>query len=241
MKTFQTLTIQFNCDNLLLQGTLHLPKESGEQVPCIIGSHGLFSDSSSPKQIALANECNARNIAWFRFDHRGCGQSEGDFKTVTTIENRCRDFKAAIDVVQKHHQIGEKIAYFGSSLGGSIALLAGISSSPQAIVTLAAPISMNAVWEVLVKNEQDQLLGNEFYKEAIQFDIIQQLKTIQNILIFHGSKDEVVPLSNANLIYEKASKPKKLFVLDGGCHRLSDTKHQAIFIRNAVDWFDIFF
>jgi len=238
MNKFQQIDIPFDSDGLLLMGTLHLPLESDEKVACIIGSHGLFSDASSPKQITLANECNSRNIAWFRFDHRGCGRSEGDFKAVTTITNRFRDFESAIHVIRNHPSINDKIAFFGSSLGGSIALLAGISFSSNTIVTLAAPISMNSVWDVLVKNGQDQLLSHDFYEEAHQFDIVDQLQAINNILIFHGSQDEVVPLTNAQIIYEKTGEPKKLIVLDGGCHRLSETRHQQLFIRNVVSWFE---
>ncbi|KPA12899.1 alpha/beta hydrolase [Candidatus Magnetomorum sp. HK-1] len=238
MSKFKQTDIHFQSDNLMLTGTLHLPDSIIKNPPCIIGSHGLFSDASSPKQIALSNECNIRNMAYFRFDHRGCGRSEGIFKTVTTIRQRFQDFRDAIKTILNHPDTGNKVGFFGSSLGGSIALLAGISYKPQAIVTLSAPISMNSVWEVLIQNKQDQLLSNEFYQEALEFDILNQLSVINHTLIFHGSKDEVVPLANANQIYEHVREPKKLIVLDGGCHRLSQTHHQNTFMKNAVDWFE---
>ncbi|MBF0450608.1 MAG: alpha/beta hydrolase [Candidatus Magnetomorum sp.] len=241
MKTLQQQDIQFFCDGLRLMGTLHLPEDTGQKPSCIIGSHGLFSDASSPKQIALANACTSRNMAYFRFDHRGCGRSEGDFKTETTITNRFQDYSAATQTIKDHPQLaGNTIGFFGSSLGGSIALLAGISLNTQAIVTLAAPISMHSVWDVLIQNGQDQLLSKDFYEEAIAFDIMDQLHGIKNILIFHGSEDEVVPLSNAHQIYQHAEDPKNLIILDGGCHRLSETHHQQIFMKHTLDWFASF-
>jgi predicted acyl esterase len=81
--------ITFLSDGFKLYGTLHLPP--AERPPVVIGSHGLLSSSSSPKQIALARACTAAGIAYFRFDHRGRGKSEGVFKEVTSLKARCTD------------------------------------------------------------------------------------------------------------------------------------------------------
>ena len=66
--------ITFSSNGFLLSGALHLP--TTDLPPVVIGSHGLLSNSSSPKQIQLARKCNEYGIAFFRFDHRGCGQSD---------------------------------------------------------------------------------------------------------------------------------------------------------------------
>ncbi len=86
--------ISFQSDKLSLSGMLHRPEV--EQPPLVIGCHGLLSSSESPKQIELAKACNALGIAFFRVDHRGCGQSEGLFKDVTSFEGRCNDLKSAL-------------------------------------------------------------------------------------------------------------------------------------------------
>jgi len=238
---FKQQEIQFTCNHLKLSGTLHLPDNHTPDTPCIIGSHGLFSDASSPKQIALAHACNEKNMAYFRFDHRGCGKSEGDFKSETTITNRFNDFCAAIQTIKGHPETGNPMGFFGSSLGGAIVLLAALSKAPYAaMVTLSAPISMNSVWDVLVKNNQDQLLCNAFYDEAIQFNINNKLHQINNILVFHGTQDEVVPVSNAKNLFNAVRDPKELYLFERGCHQLSDKNHQALFIKKTVDWFDYF-
>lgn len=76
--------IQFAADGFRLKGTLHLP--AADNPPVVIGCHGLLSDRSSPKQIALAEACNALGLAFFRFDHRGCGESTGRLEAVTSLE-----------------------------------------------------------------------------------------------------------------------------------------------------------
>ena len=76
--------ITFSSDGLLLEGRLHMPE--AQHPPFVIGSHGLFSTGDSPKQLALARHLNAAGIAFFRFDHRGCGRSAGSFRKETTIK-----------------------------------------------------------------------------------------------------------------------------------------------------------
>jgi len=237
----KTVKIRFKSDHLKLSGTLHLPDNYSLNTPCIIGSHGLFSDSSSPKQIAMAQQCNKKNMAYFRFDHRGCGKSEGNFKNDTTITNRFRDFCAAIQTMKDDPDIGDRLGFFGSSLGGTVVLLASLIEQPQTMVTLSAPISMNSVWDVLVKKKQHELLSKAFYDEAIQFNIKDKLRHINNILIFHGSDDEVVPVANAKKLHDDVSEPSQLFVFDGGCHQLANKTHQEIFMQKSLDWFERYF
>ena len=108
------ININFKSDGFILHGLLHIPADS-VLPPVVIGSHGLFSTSESPKQVALAKECNDNGIAFFRFDHRGCGASEGDFKEVTSLKGRSDDILNALDIIRERHDIGEKTGLFGSS------------------------------------------------------------------------------------------------------------------------------
>ncbi|MGD9017875.1 MAG: damage-inducible protein CinA, partial [Desulfobacterales bacterium] len=83
---FHQEEIAFPADGHRLMGVLHLP--AGDPVGTVIGSHGLFSSGASPKQLELAHWCNRSRMAYFRFDHRGCGSSSGDFDTVTSLAGR---------------------------------------------------------------------------------------------------------------------------------------------------------
>ncbi|CAN2042651.1 Alpha/beta hydrolase [Candidatus Magnetomoraceae bacterium gMMP-15] len=238
IKQFHTETINFMSDNLNLKGTLHLPFKKNP--PVVIGSHGLFSSSASPKQIELAEKCNQAGIAFFRFDHRGCGQSDGEFKKVTTVKGRCNDMKAAIKTIQDRVGLGKRSGLFGSSMGGTIALLTAFKISINAIVTLAAPISLNSLWHILVKNKQDQLLNPEFYQESLDFNIEQHLSQLNHILMVHGDSDEVVPISNSLIINKTAGEPKRLFIIQKGDHQLSSIMHQKQFIDETLAWFKKF-
>ncbi|MCK7511694.1 MAG: alpha/beta hydrolase [Desulfobacterales bacterium] len=126
-------------DGFQLKGTLHLP--AADNPPVVIGCHGLLSDRSSPKQIALAEACNALGLAFFRFDHRGCGESAGKAGGGdTSLEGRASDLLHAIRLLESRPGLGKQIGLFGSSMGGAVCLRVASERPVAAVVTFAAPV-----------------------------------------------------------------------------------------------------
>jgi len=230
--------IVFSSDTFLLKGHLHLPPV--DRPPVVIGSHGLFSDQNSPKQIQLAQQCNRNKIAYFRFDHRGCGRSKAPFEEVTSLDARCSDLKAAAKMLRSRNDIGAQVGLFGSSFGGVVCLATARYVKARAMVTWAAPIRSTDIVQNKTNpaNPEETVESNHPFKKD-PFDISDQLSGIQNIVIFHGDADETVPLSHAKEIYERVSQPKKLVVFPKSDHRMSHQAHQKNFIREATVWFCI--
>ncbi len=227
--------IQFKSETFLLSGNLHLPDK--KKPPTIIGSHGLLSSSQSPKQIALAEACVKHNMAFFRFDHRGCGRSSGEFSSATTFEGRCRDLMEAVWLILDHPDTGTDIALFGSSFGGAISLAVSPNVQPKALVVVAAPVRLTTIHPQALVNPMDQRRIASLDPRALDFDISHHLFDISNILIFHGDADPLVPFSNALEIYEKTKYPKKLIRQTRGDHPMSLPHHQKAFIRLTIQWF----
>lgn len=227
--------ITFSCDGLELKATLHLPPLA--RPPVVIGSHGLFSDRNSPKQVALAQQCNRLNLAYLRLDHRGCGESQGRFEDVTSLENRCRDLTQAIEIMKTNREIGDRIGLFGSSMGGAVCLAVAATVVIGPMVTVAAPLKSRHIQEAIEKPEARNLREPQFDGTRNTFDISQKLSTISNILIFHGDQDTVVPLSHAREIFRCVNEPKKLIIQKNGDHRMSNPAHQQEFVREASLWF----
>ena len=199
----------------------------------VVGCHGLEANRKSPKQIALANRCTSEGMAYFRFDHRGCGQSEGDFETQTSLQNRRSDLLAAVDCIDQY--LGNHLpkGLFGSSLGGTICIAAAQAIAPFAMVTLAAPVLSR---NIRIPADSPASIIQDLSSTRLHFDITQQIESIHHILIIHGSRDQTVALQNAHRIYQSAQQPKRLLVLNDGGHRLSDKSHQRQFMRNAIHW-----
>lgn len=231
-------TITFSCDGLILKGILHLP--GNPHPPVVIGSHGLFSSGSSPKQIALAERCNQYGIAFFRFDHRGCGDSQGVFAEVTSLDARCRDLRCAVDTMRSREDIGKDFALFGSSLGGTVCMASASRLNARAFVTVAAPVRIRShthALEAIEKSAETAIPDPSFLQKNLRFDISENLPDVRGILVFHGDADEVIPVSDAREIWEKAGGEKKLIIQKAGDHRISHEAHQEEFIREASDWF----
>ncbi|OGP59210.1 MAG: hypothetical protein A2V65_12480 [Deltaproteobacteria bacterium RBG_13_49_15] len=229
------VTVPFLSDGLMLKGTLHFPKI--RRPPFVVGSHGLVSSGDSPKQIALATKLSDAGIAFFRFDHRGRGQSEGDFKTATSLGTRINDLMNAIKIIGSRQDMGKLLGLFGSSMGGTVCLAAASLIPVPAMVTVAAPIQSRTIIRKQHGKERMDVENVFFNDEKRQFDLTDRLQSIRNILIFHGDADDVVPFSNALDLYEKVSEPKRLIRQHGGDHLMSDPKHQAEFIRESTSWF----
>ncbi len=227
--------ISFHSDGLILKGTLHLP--AVDHPPVVIGSHGLYSNQDSPKQIALARACNTLGMAYFRFDHRGCGSSQGEFDPVTSLAARCTDLKKAMEAIKSRNETGHRIGLFGSSMGGTVCLSVAAELKVNTIVTFAAPLRSRIRDEGLRQSKNPDAPGIFLDAKKSDFDISGNISQVRNILIIHGEKDETVPLSHAAEIHRLAGEPKKITIQQNGDHRMSSKKHQVDFIGEASLWF----
>jgi alpha-beta hydrolase superfamily lysophospholipase len=228
-------TIQFMSDGFQLTGTLHLPDAEAPAV--VIGCHGLLADRRSPKQIALAEALNRIGIAYFRFDHRGCGDSQGTWDSHALLPSRCRDLYHAIQTMQTHSAIGSMAGLFGSSFGGTVVMATAAEHKVPRLVTYAAPINSQTVHQAAADQIQthNALSANDL--AALAFDIRPQLPLLNNILIMHGEQDEIVPPEHARQIHQAARAPKKLVIYSGGDHRLSHAIHQSQFLEECLAWY----
>jgi alpha-beta hydrolase superfamily lysophospholipase len=221
----------FVCDGLRLSAVLHWPP--ADKPPLVIGSHGLFSNGDSPKQTALAEALGLLGIAFLRLDHRGCGQSDGRFEHVTTLDGRVRDLTAAFRFLA--HELGYAInlGLFGSSLGGTTCLAAAHELKPSRMVTLAAPIDSH----VLQAARRANSAPVPFDAAACRFDLANRLAGLHDLLVIHGAADEVVPVDHARRIHAACRAPKELIINPGGDHRVTDPEHQRVFVSACQRWF----
>ncbi len=233
--TARQIDISFNSGDLRLFGVLHLP--SAPNPPVVVGSHGLASDGNSSKQIELANTCNKMGMAYFRFHHRGCGISDGLFSEETTLENRKKDLIAAVETILSRKDTGNRLALFGSSMGGATCIAAAKDLQAEGYVLVAPPVVGKTLTRPPENLEDDPDLTLEFYERLLAFNLTDTLSEMKNILIIHGDHDNIVPLENSQTLFRRAGLPKKLIIQKGGDHRISDPEHQKEFIRESTRWF----
>ncbi|MCP4115036.1 MAG: alpha/beta hydrolase [Desulfobacteraceae bacterium] len=233
-------TIQFVCDAITIHGILHLPPTPNP--PLVIGSHGLEGTKESAKQALLADLLPGMGIAFFRFDHRGCGESDGIFQQDTSLDKRAADMVAAVKHVLSLGLTSRKIALFGSSLGGATCIeawtrLEDQGLTPQGAVLCATPIKSETIKNIPLEGTEDRpALPISFFEENLLFDLTRAANRMDNLLLFHGSKDEVVPWENSQTLYDLARHPKELIIHENGDHRMSNKSQQEDFTERTAIW-----
>ncbi len=249
----QTKQIQFTCQGSVLQGMLHLPAAHSSTrsfthscsllpplPPLVIGSHGLGGSMESAKQQLLSRLLPENGIAFLRFDHRGCGISEGDFATDTSLSKRAADMLHAIEHVQQMNLTDKRIFLFGSSLGGSTCIstwskLVENGMPPCGAILCAAPVNTLTISQLpLAGNDRRPSLPISFFKNNLLFDLTDELSALHHLLIFHGDRDQTVPVENAYTLYSNAGEPKELVIFKGGDHQMSNKADQKKFEKKAL-------
>ncbi|MFC1858415.1 alpha/beta hydrolase [Thermodesulfobacteriota bacterium] len=221
-------------DGIQICGVIHIPGQV--PAPCIICSHGLFSSKDSPKFIALAEYFARSGFTAIRYDHRGCGTSEGDIGD-TTVTGRLHDLASVRVFAREHPSVERTSGLCGSSMGGFISLLAaGGDPSFEAVVVWATPYKLRGQKKDF-DAEGYPLLKDSFYDDLKNYQPGDVLGKIKNCLVLHGQNDELVPVWHAEKNYECLSAPKKLEIFPGGDHRFMNEHDRQTAIRLSAEWF----
>lgn len=232
-----------------LSAVLHHPARAphGTAILC----HGMESAKNSEKLIFLAQSLAERGILAMRFDFRYVGESSGKFADIT-YRGEVEDLQAAFNLIQTRHP--GKTAIFGSSMGGTVALLFAADNaavaSVAAVATLAAPVHPeNFPKRVLTPKQLErwrergyttyngQRLNVSLLEDLERLNVPEATRRIHcPVLILHGDADEVVPVAEAYELHEVLTSPKRLSIFPGTDHRFSDARVMRRAMTEALDW-----
>ena len=198
-----------------------------------------MSDILGEKPSTFRKYCRTKKRGFLTFEYSGHGKSSGKF-TEGNISKWTNDAK---QLIKAKTQGNKKLIFIGSSMGSWIALnlfpvfkeqikgFIGISSAPEFLEKL--------MWKKFTKKIKKEIITNKIYNLQhgdFTYPLTKQLildgrknkifnkKIYQNInvTLFHGLKDEVVPLIFSKKILKifKYSN-KKLIKIKNGDHSLS--------------------
>ncbi len=218
-----------------LSGVIHHPR--GESKGCIITSHGLLSNKDSDKFIELGERFAEEGFALLRFDFSGCGESEGNIAD-TTVTGRKEDLLAAIAFMQSRMSgSAQPMGLLGSSMGGFVSLLvASHQKGIKAVAAWATPFSFEELREGITVSSEG-IIRESFFEDARLYSAAELVPGIRNLLIIHGDRDATVPLHHAQRIYEKAREPRKLVIIAGADHSITNPEHREKAVSLSLRWF----
>lgn len=119
--------IKFKSGELTLSGILHVPEDikPGEKRPAMMVLHGFGNNKDSANSVNPSELFARWGYVTFRFDFRGCGESDGERGRVICLE-QVEDIQAAVSYLATRAEIDpQRIGVVGSSFGGAVAIYAG--------------------------------------------------------------------------------------------------------------------
>lgn len=231
----QLKTFVVRSEGVNIRGVIHLP----ERLPasCVVCSHGLFSSKDSSKFVSIGEYFSCRGIIAVRYDHRGCGESDGRMED-TTVSGRLKDLESVICFCRQLKGCNGRIGLLGSSMGGYISLFTAAKHPEiRPLVIWATPFKLHGGKKAFTE-EGYPLLGNDFYEDLKHHDLTDVLAKVSHCLILHGQQDELVPFWHARKNYAHMAEPKNLENFEGGDHRFSDENHRIRATEMSAEWFE---
>jgi putative redox protein len=224
-------------DGIDIRGEAYIPKGKGA-FPALCICHGIPSgrppDPSDRGYPFLAERfCNAGFVTMI-FNFRGTGASGGNLD----ILGWCRDLKAAINYLRACPEVDKtRLSLLGFSGGAAVSVyVASHEPRVNSVALCACPARFGFLTEQqdaaslidhfrhigVIRDKDfphsaDQWWGN--FEQVSPIQCVDKLAS-RPLLIVHGEQDEIVPLSHAWSLYQKAGEPKKIVIIPGGGHKL---------------------
>jgi dipeptidyl aminopeptidase/acylaminoacyl peptidase len=214
-------------------GVLHLPGSG--PAPCVVACHGMGASKDSDKYLLLGRDFPEAGVGLARFDFRGSGESGGLYRDAT-IASRIADLEAVLDHLAGHPSLDGRFGLLGSSLGGFVALwVASRRHRVMPVVTWNAPA--NLVSLAASRSADVTSPGAALVAEVRAGRHLDAPAGASHVLVVQGQADDVVPPGHAQILFERAGKPRELCLLAGANHRLSDPFHRLEAVQRSRDWF----
>lgn len=226
-------------DGIELRGKIFFPAARPNMMyPVIVICHGIPGSgaprpSSDPGYEGLAQLFTSLGLAAVIFNFRGCGDSGGDFDMMGWT----RDLRVVLDkTVNTPFLDPSRIILLGFSGGGAAAInVSADNSNVYGLAVVGTPSNFEIFRKetsTIIKDfrERGIIRNPDFPKDpekwAQGFVEIEPKKWItffkgKNILIMHGSGDELIPVEQAKELFRHApSGIASLEIIPGGVHRL---------------------
>ena len=240
--------VTLKVDGLNIAGQLYLPDGDGP-FPSVCICHGIPAGRPDPGAKGyplLAERICHHGFATFIFNFRGTGPSDGNFD----ILGWARDLQAVIDYLYVLPKV-DKFCFslLGFSAGAAVSIyVAAHSKKVSSVVTCACPAEfifltkpggpspvIDHFRNIGIIRDNDFPHSNEDWLN--NFRQVSPVKHVSRIaprplLLVHGNQDELVDVSHAHKLYDKAGEPKQIIIVDGVGHRLRQNDNAMVIVIN---------
>lgn len=235
--TPEALSVEIPFEETTLPAYLRLAK-AGEPGPCVIVLPG--ADSCKEQLHTLENTFLARGISTLGLD--GPGQGITRYQ-MPMRQDYHKAVSAAVDYLVNSGKVDpEQIGIVGTSFGGFLALQSVCFEHRLKSAVCVGGFYDFSGWDGysdLMKNNFTFLFGKEDWEQARIFAMSLSLKGILKnaqtpILVVHGRKDAIAPVSTIQKIKEEAASEVELMIYDQGNHVCNNIAY--LYRPLSADW-----
>ncbi len=182
-------------------------------------------------------------------DCRGAGDSEGNYIGMGWDDRL--DILKWIDLIISNDP-DAKIVLYGVSMGGAtVMMVSGEESLPSNVKAIVEDCGYTSASDIFTYQLNDlfnlpkfpiipaaslvtKIRAGYFLEEASAVKKVAKSRT--PILFIHGDKDEFVPFSMLDTLYEAANSPKDKYVINGAGHGLASSVDGEIYWDNVFNF-----
>lgn len=170
---------------------------------------------------------NRLGLSVLILDYRGYGKSEG----------KPSEAGAAMDanagwrwLNEESGHVPDKLVIFGRSLGAAVAAELASRTNPAAVILESPFRSVPDVGQRLYPWLPVRALARLTYP-TVEY-VTQRTAPL---LVIHSENDEIIPFAEGQAVYDAATSPKELLVIQGG-HNTGFLESEAIYLRGIDDF-----
>ena len=224
---FETIGFK-SADGTPLSGWF-IPGRGGKATATVVFSHGNAGSMGHHLGFVIWLAEAGYNV--LMYDYRGFGKSGG------TVDRRgmINDVKAAFNYAGKRADVdASRLVSYGHSLGGAKSVTA-LGESPVKGLRGIVIDGAFASYQMMAQVIGGQLGASLVTDELAPKDFVEKLSPVP-LLVVHGTRDEVVPVSQGRQLFEGARQPKTMFEVKTGRHGDSLSRDHGAFRKRMLEW-----
>lgn len=222
----------------------------------VILCHGFLSNKESRTNLRLTELLVAHDIATFRFDWFGMGESGGAFRDLT-VSTCCDQLEHAITLMHAHGY--RTVGLVGSSFGGLIAILTAAGHPELRAVGLKCPVpdfpemlerefGLDGIEAWKRTNTLPDVTGGTtpitldfaFYEQCRARNAYEAARTIgAPVLVVHGQQDELVPIHQIHRLERALPGDSKVVLLPEADHQFGRPEDFRRMTVQLADWMQV--
>lgn len=128
-----------------------------------------------------------------------------------------------------------RVIAFGKSLGGGVATYLAERYSLAGLILESTFCSI----PIMAKTLFSAFIPTSFMFPTERYDSIERIPRIRMpLLVIHGARDRLIPVSQARELFAQANQPKELYIVPAADHNDVAMAAGAMYGRRIRDWVD---